>query len=105
MQPLTENMSDSAVGCILRFSQNHIGDLEQLHTAVHEKKPAAGYFAKKYDTLFTGAAYVGYLAYDRNMMPIAFYGVIPCFMSVDGEKTLSAQSADTMTHPHYRGMG
>ena len=38
-------------------------------------------------------------------MPIAFYGVIPCFLKFGGEIIVSAQSADTMTHPEHRNKG
>jgi len=38
-------------------------------------------------------------------MPVAYYGVMPCFIQYKGEIILSAQSGDTMTHPQYRHKG
>lgn len=38
-------------------------------------------------------------------MPIAYYGVIPCFIRDNDRLYLAAQSADTMTHPKYRYKG
>ena len=79
-------------------------DVERLHYAVYGKHPARGYFSRKYDTRFTGVQYVGFLAYAKQV-PVAFYGVLPCLMDVDGEPILVAQSADTMTHPEHRNRG
>ncbi|ASU35185.1 hypothetical protein MuYL_3300 [Mucilaginibacter xinganensis] len=64
-----------------------------------------GYFAKKYNTAFTGIGYTGYMAYNPQGVPIAFYAVIPCFIKCGGEIILAAQSADTMTHPDHRNKG
>jgi hypothetical protein len=59
----------------------------------------------KYDTAFTSAKHVGYIAYNKQRLPIAFYAVIPCFIRFGSKIVLSAQSADTMTHPDYRNKG
>lgn len=90
---------------VLRLGKHNLSDLGRLHEKVYGKKSPVGFFTQKYDTSYTGVEYVGYLAYDHDMAPIAFYGVIPCFMSINGQKVLTAQSADTMTHPQYRGLG
>ena len=89
---------------VRRLDKQNLADVEKLHTAVYGRVPAENFFAKKYDTAFTGAEYIGYIAYDQQT-PIAFYGVIPCFLSLNDETILSAQSADTMTHPNYRNKG
>ena len=86
---------------IVRFSEENIHDLEKLYTAVYNRRSAPFYFAKKYDTAYTGASYIGYIAY-KEKMPIAFYGVIPCFIKYENRLILAAQSADTMTHPEHR---
>ena len=86
-----------------RLSVTNLGDVAKLHTAVYGKKPSFNFFLK-YDTAFTGTSYIGYLAYDKGT-PIAYYGVIPCFMRIKGKVILAAQSADTMTHPQYRKQG
>lgn len=89
---------------IVRLNKEKISDLEKLHEAVYNKKPAPDYFSKKYDTAYTGAVYIGYIAYS-NDIAIAYYGVLPCFIEHNGQLTLAAQSADTMTHPGYRFKG
>ena len=86
---------------IERFDESRIGDLEKLYAAVYKKKSPPSYFLKKYDTAYTGISYIGYIAYKENL-PIAFYGVIPCFIQYENRLILSAQSADTMTHPGHR---
>lgn len=90
---------------IERLSKKNLSDLDKLHHAVYRKQHLPGYFSKKYDTAYTGAEYIGYIAYNSNQNPIAFYGVIPCFIRYKDQLYLSAQSADTMTHPHYRFKG
>ncbi|HEY4323701.1 MAG TPA: GNAT family N-acetyltransferase [Mucilaginibacter sp.] len=87
-----------------RLSESNITDLEKLHTAVYTQTSPHNYFQNKYDTSFTSVQHTGYIAYD-NELPIAFYGVIPCFLDLNGSIILAAQSADTMTHPKYRNKG
>ncbi len=94
-------MSDTNEYYIERFDESRIKDLEMLFAAVYKKKSAQNYFFKKYDTAYTGVSYIGYIAY-KEEIPIAFYGVIPCFIRYENEIILSAQSADTMTHPDHR---
>ena len=89
---------------VRRLNKQNLADVEKLHTVVYGRVPAENFFLNKYNTAFVGAEYIGYIAYDQQM-PIAFYGVIPCFLSVNDETILSAQSADTMTHPDYRNKG
>jgi GNAT superfamily N-acetyltransferase len=95
-------MSDSTYP-IQRLSIHNLGDVAKLHAAVYEKRPPFDFFLK-YDTAFTGAEHIGFMAYDKGI-PIAYYGVIPCFMRIKGKATLVAQSTDTMTHPGYRHQG
>lgn len=90
---------------IERLSKKNLSDLDKLHHAVYRKQHAPGYFEKKYDTAYTGAEYIGYIAYNGNKTPVAFYGVIPCFIRYQEQLYLAAQSADTMTHPQYRFKG
>ena len=98
-------MSDKNQYTVERLSAANIADMARLYTAVYRKQVAHGFFEKKYNTAFTNVQYTGYLAYDVQHMPIAFYGVIPCFIKSGDEIILSAQSADTMTHPEYRNRG
>jgi hypothetical protein len=86
---------------VVRLNGKNIVDLEKLYAAVYKKNAPGNYFAKKYDTVFTGVQHIGYLAY-KEAIPIAFYGVIPCFIQYENNVILAAQSADTMTHPEHR---
>ncbi len=79
--------------------------MDLVYKAVYGHQRPAGFFRNKYDTAYTGAKYIGYLAYDLQHQPIAFYGVIPTLIWCNGKTILAAQSADTMTHPGYRNMG
>jgi len=48
---------------------------------------------------------IGFIAYDENNAPVAFYGVYPCTMIYRGKRFLVAQSGDTMTLPEHQGKG
>jgi len=89
---------------VKRLSAENLTDLENLYTAVYEKQVAKGFYAKKYNTAFTGVEYTGFIAYS-NSKPVAFYGAIPCFLKVNDEIILAAQAADAMTHPDHRNKG
>jgi GNAT superfamily N-acetyltransferase len=88
---------------IVRLSKSNLEDLARLHSVVYAPV-AADHYVKKYDTAYTGVEYVGFIAYNDGI-PIAFYGVVPCFVQSATEIILAAQSADTMTHPGYRMKG
>lgn len=90
---------------IEQLSAERLKDLVVLHHAVYGRRPAQDFFEKKYATSFTGKQYIGFIAYSNGHEPVAYYGVIPCFLRCQGEKMLAAQSADTMTHPGYRFKG
>src|SRR5882757_11194374 len=88
-----------------RLNKTNLGDVEELYKAVYGSARPAYFFQKKYDTAYTGTEYLGYIAYNRQEMAIAYYGVMPCFVQYDNKIILSAQSGDTMTHPQYRNKG
>jgi hypothetical protein len=90
---------------VTRLHKDNLGDLALLHTAVYGRSPAVDHFPGKYNTAYTGLEYVGFIAYNADKIPVAFYGVIPCFIEYNGEILLAAQSADTMTHPQHRFKG
>lgn len=90
---------------IERLQASYMHHLNKLHIAVYNKALPSDYFTKKYHTAFTGISYVGYLAFDKQDVAVAFYGVIPCFLQHNNQTILAAQSADTMTHPLYRNKG
>jgi hypothetical protein len=90
---------------ITRLGKDNLTDVAKLHAEVYNTDPPFGYFLKKYSTAYTGVEYAGFIAYNRDTIPVAYYGVIPCFIRYKGQVILAAQSADTMTHPEYRYKG
>jgi hypothetical protein len=90
---------------IERLSKDNLASLDKLYNAVFGRKNPVGFYGKKYDTAYTGVEYVGYIAFNENKNPIAYYGVIPCFIRNVDQLYLAAQSADTMTHPKYQFKG
>src|SRR5882724_2506262 len=90
---------------IARLDAGKLKDLENLYQAVYGHKPVKDYFLKKYNTAYTGAEYIGYIGYNLQDIPIAFYGVMPCLIEYNHEIILSAQSGDTMTDPRFRYKG
>jgi len=90
---------------VARLSKDNLNDLALLYKEVYNKVRPGNYFLKKYDTAYTGIEWVGFIAYDKQNEPAAYYGVIPCFIQSGKEILLAAQSADTMTHPMHRNKG
>jgi GNAT superfamily N-acetyltransferase len=90
---------------IERLSNQNLADVDRLHAAVYRKTPAVNFFSLKYETAFTGIKHIGFIAYNSQKLAVAFYAVIPCFIYFDKKMILSAQSADTMTHPDHRNKG
>ncbi len=98
-------MNHNAGYYIERLTKEKLGDIAVLHHAVYGKKIPVSFFVKKYNTAFTGIGYIGLIAYSDHGIPVAYYGVIPCFLHDGDNMLLAAQSADTMTHPGYRFKG
>jgi hypothetical protein len=90
---------------IERLSKVNIASLDKLYNAVYGRPNPVDFYVKKYETSYTGIEHVGYIAFNENKNPIAFYGVIPCFIRNGDTLYLAAQSADTMTHPKYQFKG
>ena len=90
---------------VAMLSKDNLDDLDLLYREVYDATRPNGYFIKKYDTVYTGVEYVGFIAYDKENHPIAYFGVIPCFIQSGKEILLAAQAADAMTHPQYRHIG
>ena len=88
-----------------RLTKQTLTDVQQLYEAVYQRPAPPNYFRTKYNTAFTGLEYLGFIAYNKERIPVAYYGVIPCFLQNGSEKIISAQSADTMTHPKFRYKG
>jgi len=90
---------------IAMLSKDNVNDLALLYKEVYDAARPNGYYFNKYDTAYTGVENVGFIAYDKRNHPVAYYGVIPCFIQSGKEILLAAQSADTMTHPEHRNKG
>jgi hypothetical protein len=90
---------------IIRLNKGNLSDLAKLYTDVYHKDLGIDLFSKKYDTAFTGLECLGFVAYNKDQKPVAYYGVIPCFIQYENKIMLSAQPADTITHPDYRNRG
>jgi Acetyltransferase (GNAT) domain len=99
------NKNENSGYSIVRLNKNNLVDVAKLHTAVYGTAAAVDYFVKKYDTSYTGVEDVGFIAYNNDNLPVAYYGVIPCFIQHGKNIILAAQSADTMTHPRHRYKG
>lgn len=90
---------------IERLSADNLHNLKTLYKAVFHKTVSLDFLQKKYDTRFTGCQFIGYLAFSSDRSPAAFYGVLPCYFSLQGRVFVAAQSGDTMTHPDHRRAG
>src|SRR3569623_2086791 len=90
---------------IERSSRTIINALETLNHEVYGRNNPPGFYQKKYDTSYTGIELVGYIAFNERHNPIAYYGVITCFIRYGDKLYLAAKSADTMTHPRYQFKG
>jgi hypothetical protein len=103
--PETINNIQSREYSITRLSKDNLDDVAKLHAEVYGRVAAPVYFLKKYNTSYTGVENVGFIAYNADKLPVAYYGVIPCFIKYKNTIILAAQSADTMTHPRHRYKG
>jgi hypothetical protein len=90
---------------VTRLNKDNLADVAKLHKEVYGTAAPDDYFSKKYDTAYTGVENAGYIAYNKENIPVAYYGVIPCFIQYENKIMLAAQSADTMTHPQHRYKG
>ena len=90
---------------IERISRARLKDLVFLHAHCFGKKISLRYYQQKFNTAAFGAAYVGYIAYDDQGAPAAYYGVYPCKIIYNETVVTGAVSGDTMTHSDHRGKG
>jgi len=88
----------------IAIDQSSLSHLYTLHEAVYNKPARPGYYHEKYDTAYTGAQPVGYIAL-QNDCPAACCSAIPYRVSVQGKTILAAQLCDGMTHPAHRHKG
>lgn len=87
-----------------RLTTENIHHLYLLFKNVYGKDAPTRFFHHKYDAKYIGQQYLGYFAM-KNDVAVAYYGVIPIYVSIDNVRTLAAQACDAMTHPKHREMG
>jgi GNAT superfamily N-acetyltransferase len=90
---------------IERISESNLSDLIPIYQSAFGNTLDLNVFKKKQSTYNFGDAYVGFIAYDNQHNPAAFYGVYTCEISYNGNTYRSAQSGDTMTHKDHAGKG
>lgn len=88
-----------------RMSDERFGDLKLLYENAFLTGITEDFLRQKYDTGFTKKKFFGYIAYDENNSPAAYYGIFPLFAEYKGKTILASQSGDTMTHSAHRGKG
>ena len=66
------DLVQTAAYTIERLSAVNINDVAVLHSMVYNRMQPKDFFFKKYDTTYTGASYIGYIAYNNNHLPIAY---------------------------------
>lgn len=88
-----------------RINEERIKDLVYLMKSVHPKTNSLTFYKNKFDTAYTGASYLGYIAYSTSGEPAAFYGVYPVLLKKNDVMILAAQSGDTITHPKHQRQG
>src|SRR5215203_6065123 len=98
-------MKDNEEYGIEQLSKNRLSDLATLYRSVYGHWKAKNYFKEKYDTAYTGAENIGFIAYDLVRNPVAFFGVLPCFIQNEGKIITAGQASDAMTHAAHRYKG
>ena len=88
-----------------RVSESNVEDLLFIYKDAFGRELNIVEFKQKQNTKEFGDKYVGYIAYDQNNTPAAFYGVYTCQIEYQGKLFLAAQSGDTMTHSAHSGKG
>lgn len=88
-----------------RVSESNVEDLLLIYKDAFGCDLKLDEFKKKQNTIQFGDSYVGFIAYDQNNNPAAYYGVYPCQIEYKGKLYLVAQSGDTMTHSSHTGKG
>lgn len=88
-----------------RVSERNVTDLLLIYKDAFNKELNILEFKQKQNTKEFGDKYVGFIAYDQNNTPAAFYGVYTCQIEFQGKFVLAAQSGDTMTHSAHTGKG
>jgi hypothetical protein len=74
---------------IENLSAENIRDLIPLYKAVFREAVSAKALLSKYDTRSIGPEFTGFIAYTSSGTTAAYYGVIPCFFQLNGEKVIA----------------
>lgn len=88
-----------------RISEKHLEDIRFLYSAVFENPLPGKDLENLFDTSSFGVYTIGFIAYDGNRFPSAYYGVFPIQLTTGKETFLGAQSGATMTHPEHQKKG
>ena len=80
-------------------------DLVPLYKNSFKVNRDLNFIAKKFDNPYSAKNNFGYLSYDQEGNPSAFYGAFPYLLNINGNLVISSQSGDTMTHPSHSGKG
>src|SRR5665648_634488 len=88
-----------------RLDEDSYHCLQELYLKSFDLKETLSFIRNKYETAYTGAKDIGYIAFDQLDSPAAYYGVFPMILTTGGKDILVAQSGDTMTAPDHRGKG
>jgi len=90
---------------IEKLNSTNLKDLLPIYENAFGHQVSIDFLLKKQDTSAFDLSLVGFIAYDKNNNPSAFYGVYPCYAMYQNKKYLVAQSGDTMTHSEHVGNG
>lgn len=90
---------------IKRFTSQKVKDVSSIYQNAFGIELNLINFSSKQSTNFCNDSFVGFIAYDHNSTPVAFYSVYLCYVEYNGKLYLSAQSGDTMTHSDHAGKG
>ena len=90
---------------IRRLQKKNLYQLLPIFNDAFNSSPSLEALKNKHETDFAGCSEVGYIAYDNNMEPVAFYGVFPLKVQIYNKISLICQSGDTMVKKAHGGRG
>ena len=88
-----------------KLTIENLSDLIPIYENSFGKIVTTEFLINKMCPKIFGENCIGFIAYDQNNTPAAFYGVYPCQIEYQGKLFLAAQSGDTMTHSSHTGKG
>jgi hypothetical protein len=90
---------------IVRANHDNIKDLSWLFKESRGLDISVKYLQNKYNTAYTKKSYLAHFAYAKDGTPAAFFCFFPGFLRINGDKKLSGQSADIITHKDHQRKG